>query len=351
MKKAIAFMLCILMAMTAVAGCSAPATDKPDTTANAEATPAAAEATPAAQQPTEEKPVLELTIAHSAAGGTWNTIAEGLAEVLRNEYPGSSITVVPGSGEGNIAQMHSGQVDLALTTSADAKDAMMGVEHFAGNAVEDVQAICALFSPAVQIFVMDNVPVNSMEELIQAKYPIKISVHTQGSGIEIAARRVLEAYGISYADIESWGGKIYYAGSADAAEMMGNGQIDAYFGFSTIPISNFTELNVQHDFKLLALNDDVIAKMKADWEYPAGIIPAGSYGGIDTDIPTIAETTGLYASPALDQDTIYYVTKAILNHLDELGNIHARLADLTTDYMQSDTVYPLAEGALRAYSE
>jgi TRAP-type uncharacterized transport system substrate-binding protein len=30
--------------------------------------------------------------------------------------------------------MHSGQVDLALTTSADAKDAMMGVEHFAGNA-------------------------------------------------------------------------------------------------------------------------------------------------------------------------------------------------------------------------
>ncbi len=57
MKKAIAFMLCILMAMTAFAGCSAPATDKPDTPAIAEATPAAAQAAPAAQEPAEEKPL------------------------------------------------------------------------------------------------------------------------------------------------------------------------------------------------------------------------------------------------------------------------------------------------------
>ena len=349
MKKIIALALSVLFVLTMAVGCS---TGETPSGTEATTTPAAqgGEPTADAQQP-EETPVLELTIAHSAAGGTWNTIAEGLAEILRNEYPGSSISVVPGSGEGNIAQLHSGQVDLALTTSADAKDAILGIEHFAGNHVDDLQALCALFSPAVQIFVMDSVPVNSIEELIEQKYPLKISVHTQGSGIEIAARRVFEAYGITYADIESWGGKIFYVGSADAAEMMGNGQLEAYFGFSTIPISNFTELNVQHDFKLLPLNDDVIAKMQADWEYPAGLIPAGAYEGIDVDVATISETTGLYASPMLDQDTIYYVVKAFVNHLGEMGNIHARLADLSTEYMQKDTVYPLAEGAQRAYAE
>ena len=133
--------------------------------------------------------------------------------------------------------------------------------------------------------------------------------------------------------------------------MMGNGQLDAYFGFSTVPINNFTELDVQHDFKVLPLSDEVIAAMEADWEYPAGTIPAGAYDSVTEDIPTISETTGLYAGPSVDQDTIYYVTKAFLNHMDEMGNIHARLADLSADYMMEDTVYPLAEGAVKAYEE
>ena len=337
MKRMLSAILCIILTVFLFSGCSSQDNSQSGSGGG--------------QSQTGDTPVLNLTIAHSAAGGTWNIVAEGLAEILRTEYPGSSISVIPGSGEGNIAQLHNNQVDLALTTSADAKDAMLGVEHFDGNPIDDLQAICALFSPAVQVFVMDDVPINSFEELIEQKYPLKLSVHTQGSGIEIAARRVLEAYGISYSDIESWGGTIYYVGASEAAEMMGNGQLDAYFGFSTVPISNFTELNVQHDFKLLPLSDAVIQQMMDDWEYPAGTIPAGTYDGIDVDVPTISETTGLYAAPSLDQDTIYYITRALLNHMDEMGNIHARLAELTPEYMQKDTVYALAEGAVRAYEE
>ena len=59
--------------------------------------------------------------------------------------------------------------------------------------------------------------VNTFKELVDTKYPIKLSVGVQGSSIELLMRNIFAYYGVTYEDIASWGGKIEYLNIGDAS--------------------------------------------------------------------------------------------------------------------------------------
>jgi uncharacterized protein len=334
MVKKIIFAVLFVAVMTAAAGCSPSEQD-----------------VPGVAQP-GEKQVIKVTIAHGAVGGTWNAVAEGVGEVLREAYPGSNISVIPGSGEGNLARLQKGEIELAISTTDNANSAIKALEAFTTPvAKEDIQSIAALFSATVQFFMLDRTGIGAIEEIKEKKYPLKISVHARGSGVEVAARRVLEAYGITYEDIEAWGGRVVFVGASDAAQMMGDGQLDAYFGFSAMPMSNLTELSLRRDFTVLPLSSEVINYLKEEFGLVPSFVPKGTYKGVENDLPSVSALTGLYASGKLDDDTAYLVTKALLNNLDKLGLVHAQLDGLTPEYMGQDLIFPMHPGAEKAYGE
>ncbi len=334
MIKQIIIVLLLMTFIATAAGCS-PA-DK---------------ASPATVQPGEEQ-VLKVTIAHGAIGGTWNAVAEGIGQIFREEYSGSNISVIPGSGEGNLARLQKGEINLALSTTDNANSAIKALEAFTTPvAKEDIQSIAGLFSATIQFFVLDRAGIASIEEIKEKKYPLRISVHARGSGVEVAARRVLGAYGITYEDIESWGGRVVYVGASDAAQMMGDGQLDAYFGFDAMPLSNMTELSLRRDFTVLPLSNEVIGYLNQEFGLVPSFVPKGTYKSMENDLPTVSALTGLYASGKLDDNTAYLVTKALLHNLDKLGLVHAQLDGLTPEFMAQDLIFPMHPGAEKAYRE
>jgi TRAP transporter TAXI family solute receptor len=303
-------------------------------------------------QETSARQTVDVVISHGAIGGTWNTVAEGIGEVLRETYPGSKVSVIPGSGEGNLARLQKGEVELALSTTDNANSALKGLEAFkAPVPPEEIQGIAGLYSAHVQFFILTRTGILAIEEIKEKKYPLRISVHTRGSGVEVTARRVLGAYGITYEDIEAWGGRVVFVGASDAAQMMADGQLDAYLAFDAVPLTNMTELSLRRDFTVLSLHDEVIEKLRREFNYVVSAVPKGSYKGVERDLPSLSTLTCLYASGSLDEETAYLVTKALLQSLARLELVHVRLKGLTPEYMSQNLNFPLHPGAKKAYGE
>ncbi|HAC04457.1 MAG TPA: hypothetical protein DCF71_01090, partial [Gemmatimonadetes bacterium] len=52
--------------------------------------------------------------------------------------------------------------------------------------------------------------VESFEQIGDERIPLRVSVNTRGSLMELATRTVLEAYGVDYEDIREAGGTVFF---------------------------------------------------------------------------------------------------------------------------------------------
>lgn len=295
---------------------------------------------------------ISLMIAHGATGGFWHVCAEGIAGIIRKELPGSNITVIPGGSDANIAMLQRGEVDLAITGTDSAHSAINGWSAFPEPIpLKDVNTIAKLYDAKIQFVVLDNVGINSIEEIKKKKIPLKLSVGQRGSGMELGAKRILEEYGMTLEDIEDWGGRVVYFGPVESIRMMGDGQLNAYIDLTLIPRINLTELALKRNFKILPIRDDVVENMAKSFNYMPSIIPKGTYQGITEDIPTICVANGLFASGRLDEQVVYLVTKTLVDNIDNLSQIHSQLSNITASYMNKPIVFPVNPGAQRAYQE
>lgn len=302
---------------------------------------------------TEEPQFITLMIAHGGSAiGSWLIFAEGIAEIVRKELPGSSITVIPGGSDANLAMLQRGEIELAITTTDSANIAVNGWDSFTeAIPLEDVSTIARLYFAKIQFVVLNSLGVNSFEEVKGEKVPLKISVGRRGSGMEKAARRILGEYGITFEDIENWGGSVVYFGQTESVRMLGDGQLNTYVGLSAVPMAALTELAMRRDFTILPIRADVIEKLSKEFDYTLGVIPAGAYKGLAEDMPTICVANGLFASGSLDEETAYLVTKALIDNIDRLRQIHSQISDITPEFMNQQMVFPLHSGAQRAYQK
>lgn len=300
----------------------------------------------------EEPSKLVLTIAQGYGATLWLLYAEAIARYIQEERPESLITTIPGGCDTNISLLQKGEVDFAISAADSANNAIHGWESFSEPvSLESVATVACLHFGSAHFVILDNLDLKSIEEIKDKKFPLKLAVGRRGDGGEMAARRILAEYGINYEDIEKWGGKIVYFGFEDATRMMADGKINALIIQSVVPLTPLTELSMKRAFKILPIRDGIIEELANEFNYTIGIIPAGSYKGVTEDIPTICVANGLFANANLDEDTVYLVTRAILNNMASFRQVHNLVKDITTDFMEQEIVFPLHPGAKRAYQE
>ena len=296
---------------------------------------------------------ISILVAGSAnVSGSWTIMAEGIAEIIREELTGSNITVVPGGSDQNLAMLKNGDVDLAITATDSAESAVNGWGPFSTPIfLNEVQTIASLYDSKIQFVVLDSVKINSIEEIKEKRIPLKLCVGRIGSGMEMAARRIFEEYGITFKDIESWGGKISYFSQTESIRMLGDGQLNAFINSSIVPLADLTELALKRDFKILPIPDDIIDKLVKKYNYTSGVIVKGTYKGVTEDILTLSVANGLFASGKLDDQKVYLISKALSDNIESLRQIHSQLNNITIDYMNRDIVFPIHPEAQRAYQE
>ena len=92
------------------------------------------------------------------------------------------------------------------------------------------------------------------------------------------ALAILEAYGITEDDVNSWGGKVITTSISEAMRMLADGQADMWFtGGSYFPHPKYVQLGAQHSFKLMPISKAVAAEVGKKFGQDIMEVPAGVY--------------------------------------------------------------------------
>ncbi|WP_020594350.1 TAXI family TRAP transporter solute-binding subunit [Kiloniella laminariae] len=209
----------------------------------------------------------------------------------------------------------------------------------------ELRSIAALFPEHIHLVASVGSGINSVKDL-KGK---RVSLDEPGSGTYVDANLIMEAFGVTQADIivEALKGN-------EAAEALRNGKIDAFFVVAGYPTGAIVELSSGVDIKLVPIAgkeaDDLTGKYGF---FASDNIPAGTYEGISDDTPTVTVGAQWFTSAKEDDELIYGITKALWNEqsrtLLDIG--HAKGKVIRLESALTGLGVPLHAGAERFYKE
>lgn len=258
---------------------------------------------------------------------TSSTYAMGIqiGEYFNKIAPNIKSTVKTGASGSNVELTDAGQTVISHTQSDLIYAALEGTEPFTSKKT-NMRGIATVMESTFHMAVPADSPVNSFDDIIENKYPLKISVGAQGSGIESLFRKILNAYDVTYEDIESWGGKIEFLSMSEAATLFKDNQLNAVTILAGVPYSGITEVATARDVKFIGISDDVKSKLLT-LGYLDKAIPADSYKGQDEEIPSIGVAVSVITNANANEAVIYEITK-FLNSEDGISI----LSDINAGY-------------------
>lgn len=285
----------------------------------------------------------DLSIATGGTGGTYYPYGGGLAELIGNHVDGASATAeVTGASVENMALISRGDSDLAIALADTVVDAYEGNGQFEGRAV-NARALGSIYPNAIQIVTLADSEIESLSDL----EGMRVSVGAPGSGTEVNARRILEANGITYEDIEAE--RLNFNETADALR---DGDIDAGFWSVGPPTSSIMNLAATRDIRLVPLSDEEVqAGIDQHGTFAPYTLREGIYEGVAAPVPTIAVPNVLVVHADMDADLAYEITMNMFERVDELIAVHPAANDTTVEFSLGATPIPMHPGALRYYEE
>ncbi|NLU10021.1 MAG: TAXI family TRAP transporter solute-binding subunit [Tepidanaerobacter acetatoxydans] len=302
---------------------------------------------------------VNLTFATMGVGTGMYVYASSITQLIEPVLPeGSTIDVVTTSpgGVGAPIVIEEGKADLCLGNSAPAKWAC--TEGILGKPpVTNVASIVGgLDAPFINVMFtqsfVNKTGYTTLEEVVENKYPIRIAIKSTGSFGELACSSVLQALGIDYKTIESWGGSVTQTGSDAIVTLLRDGKADMTIDHLAAGQSATTELCMTTDMFFPQLSDELINKLvESGWDRT--IMPAGTWKGQDKDIKTVGSGQVLLCSKNLPNDIVYAMTKAICEGKEILASAHNAMSvfDPTIAWQESKCGAPLHPGAEQYYKE
>lgn len=257
-----------------------------------------------------------LNIATGGTAGTYYPLGGALAELLNQNIQGMNASAQStGASVANVNMLKDGSVDIAFIQNDIAYYAAEGKEMFKDNKVESLRGLAALYPETIQFVTTQDKGIKSIADL-KGK---KVAVGASGSGAEANARQILNAYGITYDDID-----VQYLSFGEAASALKDGNVDAGVVVAGFPTAAIQDLAANKSAQIVNIDPQVVEKLKAEYPYyTAMTIPAGTYPGQDADISTVAVKCVIVTTDKMSDDLGGQVVKAIYEHLDRMKAAHA----------------------------
>ncbi|MDO9601790.1 MAG: TAXI family TRAP transporter solute-binding subunit, partial [Rhodocyclaceae bacterium] len=85
--------------------------------------------------------------------------------------------------------------------------------------------------------------------------------------------------------------------------------------------------------------------------YATGVIPANTYNGQTTDVPTVIVQNYLATHEGVPTDTVYKMTKSMFENLDAMVASHAAAKAIDKNTAGKGSPVPLHPGAEKYYRE
>ncbi|MFC0178546.1 TAXI family TRAP transporter solute-binding subunit [Thorsellia kenyensis] len=243
----------------------------------------------------------------------------------------------------NLNLLQQGKGELAFALGDSVADGWAGnTEAGFKKELTKLRGIANVYPNYIQIIANSESGIQTLDDL-KGK---RVSVGAPKSGTELNARAIFKAAGFSYEDL----GKVEFLPYAESVELIKNRQLDATLQSSGLGMAAFRDLATNMQIVVVPIEKDIVEKIGSA-AYGAGIIPANTYEGQATDVPTVTITNVLVTHEDVSDDVAYEMTKGVFENLDKLKNAHSAAKDINPETAHQNLPIPLHPGAEKYYKE
>ena len=284
-----------------------------------------------------------INVLTGGTSGVYYPLGVGLSEIYAENIDGArtQVQATKASVE-NLNLLQQGKGEFAIALGDSVKLAWEGDAEAGFNApLTKLRGIAAAYPNYIQIAASADSGITTVTDL-KGK---SISVGAAKSGTELNARAILEALGMSYADLS----KTEYLPFAESVELMKNRQLDATLQSAGLGVSSLKDLATSVPTTIVSVPAEVAETLGAP--YLAATIPAGTYEGQTEDIATLAVGNFFLTHEDVDDETAYLMTKLLFENLPALAAAHQAATAISLDTALDGMPVPLHPGAERYYRE
>lgn len=157
----------------------------------------------------------------------------------------------------------------------------------------------------------------TLEEVFEAKHPVRIVTKAPGSFGMDGATDLLDCFGLTWEDIDSWGGASYHIAPSQMTDMLKEGSADVSIDIISIGQPAFTELCMTSPMHVIELKPETRAKMN-EKGYNSMTMPANSWNGQTEPVETVCGCETILVRKDVPDDVVYAFTKGICEQKAEL---------------------------------
>ena len=285
-----------------------------------------------------------LTLGTGGTTGTYYAVGGVMATVLNPLMENADLTVTStGASKANIQLIDVEEADLAIVQNDVMYYAYTGTDLFEEEgAYETFSSVAGLYDETIQIVTCSD----SIASVADLKGKT-VSVGDAGSGVEFNAKQILEAYDMTFDDIN-----VVNASFGDSTDSLKDGKIDAAFIVAGAPTTAVVDLATTKAIHLVQLDEEHIKTLQDKYDfYTATTIPAGTYDGVEEDATTVSVRATLIASNNVSEDAIYELLKAMFDNQEALIAGHAKFEFLNLEDAVKGISVPFHAGAKKYYEE
>jgi len=248
----------------------------------------------------------------------------------------------------NVNAIMSGDLEFGIVQSDRQFQAYNGTADWDGDPQEKLRAVFSIHPESVSLLAAVDSGIMTLDDL-RGKV---VNIGNPGSGQRGNATDILMAAGIDPdSDIQAEGLK-----AAEAAGMLQDGRIDAYFYTVGHPNGSFKEATSgARAVRFVPMDGAPVEQLVSEYPYYAkSIIPvAANYPGAanDGDVPAFGVKATFCTSADVSDDVVYAIVKEVFDNFDEFKSLHPAYAILTPEDMLTGLSAPLHPGAEKYFKE
>lgn len=288
-----------------------------------------------------------ITIGTGGVTGTYYPTGQALCKFVNKYKKESKIRCSIESTAGsvyNVNTINLGELDFGIAQSDIVYQAINAKGVFKNNPIKKLKSVMAIYPELLTLVTRKDSNINKLED-IKGK---RINLGNPGSGNEATTMLLLESNNIKKSDL-------LLAATYKASEMpdaLRDKKIDGYFYMVGHPTANIKDAANSVDINIVELDTKYTDLLISKYPYfTKSNIAANLYRNQKNQIQTIGVKALLIVNEDIDKNTVYLLTKAILENFEEFKKIHPAYSKLTKESLLEGLSAPLHEGAIKYYKE
>ncbi|WP_273524990.1 TAXI family TRAP transporter solute-binding subunit [Mailhella massiliensis] len=293
---------------------------------------------------------IELNAAAGNQGGVFYVGMGAVGNAIMQDNPDIDYSMFPSAGLTNIIRVQNNQSQIGVIQSNNGVMALKGLAPFK-SPQKNITGLVNMNTRAhTHIVVTEASGITSMEDIRDKKLPIRININPSGGNNEMMPRLVFEAYGIGWNKLRENGAKLFPLSIPDSIDMMKDGRIDVDVYHGEEPAYKYTDIMSTVNIRFLDVDPEVVKHIADEYGMTVTEFSPEAYDGKAKGVRGLTSHTEIIANADMSEDLAYRITKAIVEHRQDIATAVPLWGTMTPEVACRTTV-PLHPGAARYYRE